>query len=105
MTRLDRSAGCSGRGGGGDEVAFRFLEQQIPADATLALAVVRNTYLYPAWDPAFAEPFVFVPDCAVPATAGWLVVGPTRSVDELDLRAGPWILELDYASRLADLRR
>ena len=49
-------------GGAGDAEAFRFLEEQIPAEATVALAVVRNTYLYPAWDAGLRRTVVFVPE-------------------------------------------
>lgn len=83
-------------GGAGDEEAFRFLAQEIPDDATVALAVVSNTYLYPAWDPGLRRTVVFVPERgAVPEKAEWLVVGPSRSVDELGLAESGWMLELD----------
>ena len=63
-------------GGGGDEVAFRFLEERIPADATIALDLVGNTYSYPAWDEHLRRTITFVPpDGPVPGDAGWLVVG------------------------------
>jgi hypothetical protein len=84
-----------GGGGGGDGEAFRFLEEQIPGDATVALAVMRNTYLYPAWDAGLRRTVVFVPeDGAVPGSAGWLVVGPSKTIDEDALAAAGWRLEL-----------
>jgi hypothetical protein len=84
-----------GGGGGGDGEAFRFLEEQIPGDATVALAVTRNTYLYPAWDAGLRRTVVFVPeDGAVPGSAGWLVVGPSKTIDEDALAAAGWRLEL-----------
>ena len=83
-------------GGGGDEVAFRFLEERIPADATIALDLVGNTYSYPAWDEHLRRTITFVPpDGPVPGDAGWLVVGPTRTVDEARLEAAGWNLELE----------
>ena len=52
--------GGEGRGKGPDPEAFRFLELEIPADATLALAVLRDTYLYPAWDARLRRTVLFV---------------------------------------------
>jgi len=84
-----------GESGKGDPAAFRFLEEAIPADATLALSVWRDTYLYPAWDSRLRRTVVFAQeDGSVPGTAGWLVVGPRQSVaTERLLRTG-WRLEL-----------
>ena len=48
-------------GGGGDAVAFRFLEERIPADATIALDLAGNTYSYPAWDEHLRRTITFVP--------------------------------------------
>jgi hypothetical protein len=71
-----------GGGGDGDPEAFRYLEQSIPDDATLALAVEPNTYLYPAWDAGLRRTVVFTsPAGRVPASAGWLVVGPGKKLD------------------------
>jgi len=84
-----------GGGGGGDGAAFRFLEEQIPDDATIALDVVRNTYVYPAWDAHLRRTVRFVSsDGVVPGDADWLVVGPSRTVDEQRLEAAGWKLEL-----------
>ena len=85
-----------GGGGGGDAVAFRFLEQSIPPAATLALATDTNTYLYPAWDEGLRRIIRFVPESgAVPADAEWLVVGPGKELDEARLADGHWKLELE----------
>jgi Dolichyl-phosphate-mannose-protein mannosyltransferase len=84
-----------GESGNGDPEAFRFLEEQIPADAVVALDVVRNTYLYPAWDAGLRRTILFVPgDGDAPVAAGWLVVGPSKSVPETRLAAEGWKLEL-----------
>ena len=93
----DRSARwlVQGESGKGDPVAFRFMEEKIPADATLALAVERDTYLYPAWDARLRRTVLFVAEKGVvPATAGWLVVGPQHLVDTARLSRAGWRLEL-----------
>jgi hypothetical protein len=60
-----------------DPEAFRFLQEQVPLGSTLALAVVRDTYVYPAWNAGLGQHVVFVPaDGAIPPGADWLVVGP-----------------------------
>jgi hypothetical protein len=82
-----------GGGGDGDPVAFRYLEQSIPPDATLALAVETNTYLYPAWDARLRRRVLFTtPDGGVPASAGWLVVGPAKRF-EPEARSWTRVLE------------
>ena len=87
-------------GGAGDGEAFRFLEERIPDDATVALAVTRNTYLYPAWDAGLRRTVVFVPeDGSVPESARWLVVGPSRAIDEQALEAAGWRLGLSSSGR------
>jgi len=69
-------------GGNGDPVAFRYLEQSIPPEARLALAVDTNTYLYPAWDARLRRQIVFTsPGGCIPERAGWLVVGPGKRFD------------------------
>jgi len=81
-----------GRERNGDPEAFRFLEDEIPADAVVALDVPRNTYLYPAWDAGLRRTVVFVPESGgVPDEAGWLVVGPGRalSAPERGARTAP----------------
>ena len=93
----DRSARwlVQGESGKGDPVAFRFLEQAIPADATLALAVERDTYLYPAWDDRLRRTVLFADETGlVPGSASWLVVGPRHRVDEEQLSRAGWQLEL-----------
>jgi hypothetical protein len=66
-----------GGSGGGDPVAFRYLDESVPAATTVALAVLTNTYLYPAWDGGLRRRVVFVPPRGrVPEDAKWLVVGP-----------------------------
>jgi len=81
--------------GAGDPVAFRFLQEQIPPDATIALNVAPNTYLYPAWDAGLRRTVVFVPHGeAVPEGADWLVVGPSQPADEKRLASSGWALEL-----------
>lgn len=81
--------------GNGDAAAFRFLADQIPAEATIALDVAPNTYLYPAWDTGLRRTVVFVPAGGpVPGAADWLVVGPSRPADLARLAASGWALEL-----------
>jgi hypothetical protein len=81
--------------GNGDPDAFRFLEERIPAEATVALDVAPNTYLYPAWDGGLRRTVVFVPDDGpVPSDATWLVVGPSQPVNESGLAAAGWTSEL-----------
>jgi len=87
-------------GGAGDGDAFRFLEEEIPDDATVALAVTRNTYVYPAWDAGLRRTVVFVPeDGSVPEPARWLVVGPSKTIDEEALESAGWRLELASTGR------
>ena len=82
-------------GGGGDGAAFRFLEERIPADASVALNLVRNTYIYPAWDSRLRRTVRFVPKTGVvPDDATWLVVGPYKEVDAGRLTKTGWKLEL-----------
>ena len=87
-------------GGAGDGVAFRFLEEEVPDNATVALAVTPNTYVYPAWDAGLRRTVVFVPENgSVPETADWLVLGPSRALDEDALQAAGWRLELASPGR------
>jgi hypothetical protein len=82
-------------GGGGDESAFRFLEERIPVDTTIALDLVPNTYIYPAWDAGLRRTVRFVPATGiVPEDADWLVVGPFQEVDKSGLAEAGWKLEL-----------
>ena len=59
-------------------VAFRFFAERLPPDATVAVAAVRDTYLYPIFDARGRRTVLFVDSGGVPAEAGWLVVAPTR---------------------------
>jgi hypothetical protein len=87
-------------GGAGDAEAFRFLEEEVPDDTTIALDLVPNTYVYPAWDRHLRRTIRFVPaDGTVPRDADWLVVGPSRSVDEQRLEDAGWTLELASSGR------
>jgi len=87
-----------GESGKGDSEAFRFLEQEIPADATLALDVQRDTYLYPAWDPRLRRTVLFTDESgSIPERAAWLVVGPGKIVDATRLAGDGWRLELSSA--------
>ena len=87
-------------GGAGDPQAFRFLAEEVPADATVALAVARNSYLYPAWDAGLRRTVLFVPDTgAVPEAAEWLVVGSSQTVDEDRLGKDGWRLALASPGR------
>jgi hypothetical protein len=80
---------------GGDAVAFRFLEERIPDDATIALDLARDTYIYPAWDAQLRRTIRFVPrGGAVPTDADWLVVGPSRTVDTERIEDAGWKLDL-----------
>ncbi|HEX4745656.1 MAG TPA: glycosyltransferase family 39 protein [Gaiellaceae bacterium] len=80
-------------GGAGDPDAFRFLAESVPADATVALALRRNTYVYPVWDAELRRTVLFVPaDGVVPPSASWLVVGPASDLPK-DRLAG-WRREL-----------
>jgi hypothetical protein len=82
----------------GDPETFRFLEKDIPADATLALDVAPSTYLYPAWDSGLRRTVLFVPESGnVPEKAEWLVIGPSRSVDEIEGAGAGWTRELASA--------
>jgi hypothetical protein len=81
--------------GDGDVDAFRFLADRIPPEATIALDVASNTYLYPAWDAGLRRTVLFVPDGGpVPEDAEWLVVGPSQPADEHRLAASGWALQL-----------
>jgi hypothetical protein len=85
-----------GESGKGDPAAFRFLEQEIPADATLALAVERDTYLYPAWDAGLRRTVLFEHENgSIPEAADWLVVGPRYGVDAAQLSRAGWRLKLN----------
>jgi len=85
-------------GGNGDSEAFRFLAEEVPDDATVALDVAPNTYLYPAWDAGLRRKVLFVPEGGVPPQdADWLVVGPARSVDDGVLAGSPWTREVASA--------
>ena len=92
--------------GKGDPDAFRFMEQEIPAVATLALAVERDTYLYPAWDARLRRTVLFVDENGeVPERAEWLVVGPGKKVDAAVLAGNSWRLELASAGGWRVFRR
>jgi len=92
--------------GKGDPDAFRFMEQEIPADATLALSVERDTYLYPAWDARLRRTVLFVDESGeVPVSAEWLVVGPGKNVDAARLAGDAWQLELSSAGGWRVFRR
>lgn len=92
--------------GKGDAEAFRFLEQEIPATATLALAVERDTYLYPAWDGRLRRTVLFVDESGnVPESAEWLIVGPRKIVDAARLKSDGWRLELSSAGGWRVFRR
>jgi hypothetical protein len=81
--------------GNGDLEAFRFLAERIPADATIALDLAPNTYVYPAWDGGLRRTVLFVPDGEpVPENADWLAIGPGRPADEQRLAASGWASEL-----------
>jgi hypothetical protein len=74
--------------GAGDADAFRFLAEEIPSDATLALALSSNTYLYPVWDARLRRTIDFVPPGSdVPPDADWLVVGPGEAFHPRSLPA------------------
>jgi hypothetical protein len=90
---IDRTARSfvQASGGAGDPAAFRFLADEVPVDAAIALAVLPNTYLYPAWDAELRRTVLFVPSGgAVPEDADWLVVGPGEEIDSADLEHDGW---------------
>ena len=90
---VDRTARwlVQGGGGGGDPAAFRVLDESVPAPATVAIAALPNTYLYPAWDAGLRRRVVFVrPDGRVPPEADWLVVGPWKEMAMVDAPASDW---------------
>ncbi len=71
-----------------DPEAFRFLQERVPLGSTLALAVVRDTYVYPAWNASLEQRVIFVPkDGPVPPQADWLLVGPRDDYDTTGLSA------------------
>jgi len=81
--------------GKGDLDAFRFMAERIPSRATIALDLAPDTYVYPAWDAGLRRTVLFVPsDGDVSEDAEWLVVGPSRPVDENRLTAAGWQLAL-----------
>lgn len=87
-----------GESGKGDPEAFRFLEQEIPSNETLALDVQRDTYLYPAWDARLRRTVLFTDESgSIPERAAWLVVGPGKIVDATRLAGDGWRLELSSA--------
>jgi hypothetical protein len=97
---LERSARwfIQGESGNGDPMAFRFMEEQIPPDAVIALDLAFNTYVYPAWDAGLRRTIVFVPESGeVPDEAGWLVVGPSKAIAAQRLADEGWTLELASA--------
>ncbi len=62
---------------GDDPVAFRFLENDLENRSTIAVAAVRDTYLYPLWDARLRRTIRFVaPGGAIPSDADTFVVGP-----------------------------
>jgi len=84
-----------GQSGKGDPDAFRFLEEKVPADVTVAVAAERNTYLYPLWDSGLRRSVVFVPASdRVSEGVDWLVVGPSRVMDDAKLDRAGWRLEI-----------
>jgi len=86
-----------------DPDAFRFLQEQVPLGSTLALAVVRDTYVYPAWNAGLGQHVVFVPaDGAIPRDADWLVVGPRDDFHRASLPPPP--LETAKGWRIYRLR-
>jgi hypothetical protein len=65
-----------------DREAFRFLEEDLPPGSRLALAVVRDTSVYPAWNAGLDQHVEFVPvDGPIPSDTDWLVVGPRDDID------------------------
>jgi Dolichyl-phosphate-mannose-protein mannosyltransferase len=103
----DRSARWFVQGDSGhwsaDPEAFRFLQDEVPLGSTLALAVVRDTYVYPAWNAGLRQHVVFVPeDGAIPADADWLAVGPRDGFDARSLP--PPLLKTPKGWRIYRLR-
>ena len=82
-------------GGAGDPQGFRFLAERVPPDATVALSLARNAYLYPAWDAGLRRTVLFVPEGGpVPESASWLVVDGSSMLDQHALEKAGWRLEL-----------
>ncbi|HXF97692.1 MAG TPA: hypothetical protein VNJ46_03650 [Gaiellaceae bacterium] len=89
-----------------DARVFRFLEESMPEQTTLALAVRRDTPLYPAWNAGLDRRVVFAPDAArVPEEAEWLLVGPGVPADLSALRRPGWSLALATPGGWRILRR
>jgi hypothetical protein len=81
--------------GNGDGVSFRFMEEQIPNDATVAVALRRDTYLYPVWDAGLRRTILFeTPNGTIPSEATWLVVGRDHELDVRRLEREGWRLRL-----------
>ncbi len=76
------------RRGRDDPLAFRALEERVPADTVLAYAVGPDEYLYPAFDAHLRRRVLFVSDGRVPADARWTMVGPGGSARGC---AGAWV--------------
>jgi hypothetical protein len=86
-----------------DAEAFRFLEENVPPDSRLALAVVRDTAVYPVWNAGLDQHVEFVrADDAIPSDAEWLVVGPRDDFDAGSLP--PPELETEGGWRIYRLR-
>jgi hypothetical protein len=64
---------------------WRYLDEQVPAHATLALALGPNDFGFPAFGPHLTRKIVLVPDgtSAHGTTAEWLYANPQRA-SEID---------------------
>jgi hypothetical protein len=69
------------RGDPGEGAVIAFVEDQVPADATIAIAARENDFLSPYFGPRLTRTVVLLPPSSVvPATAEWLVLSPHARV-------------------------
>ena len=63
--------------GGGEASLYRYLDEHVPPDAKIALAVRGNDFIFPYFGPGISREVTLVrPLTSVPADAEWLVMSP-----------------------------
>jgi hypothetical protein len=66
------------RPGGGETFLYRYLEDHVPHDAKVALAVRGNDFIFPYFGPRVSREITLVrPHERVPPDAEWLVISPS----------------------------